>query len=470
MLAEWTYLDSSNSRMRLLTRSLFTDEWAFVSVDWGDYFLDIAECFAETSSAVIQALGEGVDMASRQAKHIRKRITNSPAGNLASAQMNFLEPRQLLSHVVFTVDSSQSSLSLTGTLAGATISEQLSGGLTDQFGGSIVAKLKESSIQFLSSNVSAEAQFSAAVPSGTRNANFAATASVMAQSENLALRNLSFNLTSIQIPISDGTFASSGESFSPAAGNFKYGVADAPASTDVLNGTAPASNALGTNSTLAIANGTMTLTVSLEGTFSSPASALGAGETASLTFTGQLVATAPVAVGVINQHGKLVVSGTSGNNDIALSVAGSNIELADFGIVAQTFPTSSVANGILVKAGKGNNQVRLAARLPAATVDGSTGASDTIIGNSAGDSLLGGAGNDSITANGGISTLKGGPGDDNLVVTGNDNEILGGAGDDTIHASSESGTGDTINGGAGDNTAYARKKFDTITNCTVVPT
>src|ERR1700683_2352984 len=70
----------------------------------------------------------------------------------------------------------------------------------------------------------------------------------------------------------------------------------------------------------------------------------------------------------------------------------------------------------------------------------------------------------------GLAAAGDGRGDDTLVVTGNDNEVLGGAGNDIIHAPSASGSGDTINGGSGDNTAYARKKFDTITNCAVIPT
>jgi RTX calcium-binding nonapeptide repeat (4 copies) len=395
--------------------------------------------------------------------HTRRRGTD------ATPAMDNLEPRCLFSHVPFILDSTQSSLALSGTVDGANISAQASGSLISTFGGTITAKLVNSSIQFLSSTVSATTQLSGIQP-GQNQANFGAMATVSGATVDLALRKLGFNLTSSQTVTTDGSFVSSGESFAPVAGNIKYDETDAPFEKQPLAGTGPTANATETDSTLAISSGTMTLTIPLSGTFSIPVASLGTGATASLTFSGQFVATAPAAMGSVNSNGELVVQGTSGNNSIGLSVNGSNIDLTNYGIVTQSFPASSVTGGILVKAGGGHNSVRLGVGVQAATVHGGAGLANTIVGNTAGDLLIGGAGDDSITANGGTSTIKGGPGDDTLVVTGNDNDVLGGAGNDIIHAPSASGSGDTINGGSGDNTAYARKKFDTITNCTVIPT
>jgi Ca2+-binding RTX toxin-like protein len=383
--------------------------------------------------------------------------------------MDTLENRWLLSHVVFTLDATQSSLNLSGTIGGADFSEQTSGSLMDTFGGSINAKLINSSIQLLGSSVTADASLTGAQPSGQSDANYTATATAQEVTDDLAVRNLAINLTSAQTTITDGDFPSSGESFSPTVGNVKYGAAGGSIGTESLASVGSEANATATNSTLAISGGTMTLTIPLEGTISLPTPLLGQGSTASLTFDGQLVATAPVATGSVNGSGELVVEDTSENDAIVLALARPNIDLSDYGILTQTFRIASVTDGISIHGGAGNDKVILDPRVPAATVNGGAG-DDTLVGNTAGDLLLGGPGNDSITANGGTSTLHGGNSDDTLSVTGNDNDILGGAGDDIIYAPSKSGSGDTINGGSGANTAYARKKFDTITNCTVIPT
>jgi len=157
------------------------------------------------------------------------------------------------------------------------------------------------------------------------------------------------------------------------AGNVKYNANGGAIGTEVLDRLGPESNTAATDSTLAISGGTMTLTIPLIGTISVPTPLLGQGTTASLTFDGQLVAIALAATGSMNSNGELIVQGTSGNDDVELAVAGPNIDLSNYGILTQTFPTASITNGISVEAGAGNDKVRLAIRLPAATVAGGTG-------------------------------------------------------------------------------------------------
>src|SRR4029453_1244994 len=50
--------------------------------------------------------------------------------------------------VTFTIDPAQSSISLAGTVVGATIKEQGSGSLTTRFSGSVTAELTDSTITF----------------------------------------------------------------------------------------------------------------------------------------------------------------------------------------------------------------------------------------------------------------------------------------------------------------------------------
>ena len=72
---------------------------------------------------------------------------------------------------------------------------------------------------------------------------------------------------------------------------------------------------------------------------------------------------------------------------------------------------------------------------------------DTLTGDAADNTLMGGDGRDTLAGGAGDDTLMGGDGDDTLSATSGENMLMGGAGDDTITGGSDV---DTINGGAGD--------------------
>jgi Ca2+-binding RTX toxin-like protein len=107
----------------------------------------------------------------------------------------------------------------------------------------------------------------------------------------------------------------------------------------------------------------------------------------------------------------LTISGTTGNDVIALKLLGGQIRVSDNGAVSKFDAASITAIQISAGAGKDNVSLQGAITIPA-----------TILGEGGNDSLRGGGGNDQVT---------GGPGSDTLAGSGGADVLTGGAGNDT---------------------------------------
>jgi uncharacterized delta-60 repeat protein len=121
----------------------------------------------------------------------------------------------------------------------------------------------------------------------------------------------------------------------------------------------------------------------------------------------------------------LTVSGTIGNDTIAVAASGANLELTRNGATT-SFPASHVEK-LSIDADSGNDMVTVSADVPA-----------LIYGGSGDNSLTGGGGADSVFCGSGRDTIVGGAGDDSLVAGDGDNTIDSGDGADTV----SSGEGD----------------------------
>jgi Ca2+-binding RTX toxin-like protein len=168
---------------------------------------------------------------------------------------------------------------------------------------------------------------------------------------------------------------------------------------------------------------------------------------------------------------KLVVNGTTGNDDFVLTRGSNTFVLT--GTLAGSITATGVT-GLDVFPGNGNDRVNLAAAGVRAyvfagdgddTVQGSI-FDDVLVGGSGRNRLFGGDGNDRLTGSGGRDFLYGEGGDDRLYgQAGNDNldgggnidRIFAGDGDDLLIGS---GSNDKLFGEAGTDTLLGGRNFD----------
>jgi RTX calcium-binding nonapeptide repeat (4 copies) len=170
---------------------------------------------------------------------------------------------------------------------------------------------------------------------------------------------------------------------------------------------------------------------------------------------------APNPAAVLQQprllFGLLVVSGTAGNDSIALRLQAGPPDVleADVDNAVFSFRRADIAR-ILVAAGPGDDRVSIdesnglfTDRIPT-TLDGGAG-DDSIVGGGGAVTLLGGPGNDQLIGGNGAETLVGGPGNDFMDGNrGNDAAFMG-SGDDTFQWDPGDGS-DSIEGDQGTDT------------------
>jgi Ca2+-binding RTX toxin-like protein len=146
-------------------------------------------------------------------------------------------------------------------------------------------------------------------------------------------------------------------------------------------------------------------------------------------------------------NGALVISGTSGDDTITLTVSGSNLLATLNGVSSSPIALGSITS-IDVEGEAGNDLITLGAGVPGASVQGGPGA-DTITASNAGnDTLGGGKGPDYITGGSGDDLIRGGQGADSLVAGAGNDSLYSGLGNDTLQGGSGN---DYLNGGAGTN-------------------
>src|SRR4051794_18078400 len=182
--------------------------------------------------------------------------------------------------------------------------------------------------------------------------------------------------------------------------------------------------------------------------------------------------------------GVLDITGTSGNDTLAVALSGTNVGVKLNTASPQIFAASKV-KAIHVNAGIGNDRVTIGVSLPGAVIHGADG-NDTITGGSGNDTIYGDNGNDSLLGGNGNDTMDGGAGNDTLSGQGgfdsadyrsaasavrltldkvaNDGRVAIGERDNVIDAEQLLGGiyNDTITGDAGFNQIYGGTGNDEI--------
>jgi Ca2+-binding RTX toxin-like protein len=163
--------------------------------------------------------------------------------------------------------------------------------------------------------------------------------------------------------------------------------------------------------------------------------------------------------------GKLIVGGTSGNDNVKLTTVDAQIHV-DFGGLVEKVANSAVT-AVEVKTLDGNDRVTIGSGIIGVSVRGGNG-NDTVTGGAGNDSLLGEAGNDELSGSGGGDSLVGGKHADRIV-GGEGNDVLaGGDGADTLDAGAGrdilrgDGGNDSIVGGNHNDTLFAGPGRDTV--------
>jgi hypothetical protein len=194
---------------------------------------------------------------------------------------------------IFTIDPLSSSLSLSGTVAGFTLTQQGPGSLTTTYSGSINADFNSSTIQF--NNAAAAAAINGnwqPLPgggSGSAPANYGGQASLGGFGIAFgAGRNIVLDITSGVIPLSGTSFDASQLSISPTTGALDYNSPFGSGSTS-LAGLFGANMA--TMGDISVVGGIATLTIPVQ--ITQVLTLVSNGDT-TITLSGNLVATAAV--------------------------------------------------------------------------------------------------------------------------------------------------------------------------------
>src|SRR5579871_4645991 len=133
-------------------------------------------------------------------------------GSLQVAAANWVQGQ------VFTIDSTQSSVTISGTVAGGTIAEQAPGSLTVNLGGTIRATMNGVNLLFPGQSVIAAQTNGSWQPlhdgsSGSAPADFGGKANLIIASGLAALRNIQLDVFAPPIPVNGGKFDSSSLTF-----------------------------------------------------------------------------------------------------------------------------------------------------------------------------------------------------------------------------------------------------------------
>jgi hypothetical protein len=358
--------------------------------------------------------------------------------------------RRLFFSTTFTIDPSQSSATISGTLAGVALVAQQTGSLTDSFSGGITADLTDTTVQFDSATIMGTA--TGAFLPGSTSADFAGMVTTFLGTGYAAIRGLGLNLNSGALTLSGDAVDQGSASVSLAAGSkLDTSVASNLHMTGAL--TVPS----GTDATIVTNNGVTTLTLTVNYTYTH--TLLTTNDT-SLTLTGTIVATytAPPPVSAVENGPVLTVTGTALGDTIGLDMNGPDVEVTSSGVPINGSPFASVTS-VVVDAGTGADTITVGAGVPATDVEGQGGADTITAANSAADTLNGGGGSDSIQAGSGADLIDGGGGNNAIVGGPGDNTIIGGT---SFNGTTGTPFNDTIIGGTGAESIFGGGATDKI--------
>ncbi|MHC1767730.1 MAG: hypothetical protein AB9869_26225 [Verrucomicrobiia bacterium] len=173
----------------------------------------------------------------------------------------------------FSLDESQSRITISGNIMGLPLREQGPGSMSTTFGGTVVADVSDSSIQFtggsvLEARTNGDWRPGVGGESGSAPANFAAEASTLLGTVRGALRNLVLDLTSAALPITGGQFDASNLVFAFPVGSkaaFDYNAGLLGSDSVVLSGLS--TNKIVNGATVSGAAGSRKLTIQVDTEF-----------------------------------------------------------------------------------------------------------------------------------------------------------------------------------------------------------
>lgn len=200
--------------------------------------------------------------------------------------------------VTFTLDPARSSVTMSGTVQGNTITQQGAGSLTTRYTGALKTELRADSIQFTTASfvdaqVNGNWEPKIGGAAGTDPADYGGQASNFFATVKAALRNLLLNVTSATLPVSGTNFNASAIEFAfPASSSssLDYRVTGLTSDSGTRTLSGVASNAVGSTGTLVTAGDRQELTIPIDTTFQFN---LITPNDVTLRLTGSLVGTRP---------------------------------------------------------------------------------------------------------------------------------------------------------------------------------
>ena len=209
---------------------------------------------------------------------------------------------------VFTIDTNQSTITLSGSVLGYAFMAQGPGSLTTSYQGTVQTALAGGTIQFTGQSViqaqtNGTWQPKADGSAGSQSADYGAMASAVIAAVAAALRNVQFDVTSPVINVAGGQFDAQGLTFSfptNASSSLAYNVTGLLSTSGAKPLSGYATNAVASQGTLATSGAQQTLTIPIDATFL--LTLVSANDTV-VNVKGQLVATrattAPLAIASI---------------------------------------------------------------------------------------------------------------------------------------------------------------------------
>jgi hypothetical protein len=176
---------------------------------------------------------------------------------------------------IFTIDTNQSSVTISGSILGYPFQEQGPGSLTTSYQGTVQTALVAGTIQFTGQSLiqaqnSGSWQPKADGSAGSEPANYGATASAGFATVTTALRNVQFDAISPVINVASGQFDASSLTFSfptNAASTLAYNVTGLISMSGAKPLSGYATNTVASQATLAGSGTQQTLTIPVDATF-----------------------------------------------------------------------------------------------------------------------------------------------------------------------------------------------------------
>ena len=234
--------------------------------------------------------------------------------------------RSAAAPVVFTIDNSQSQITLSGKVAGTTVQEQAPGSLSTHFAGTIRAEVSPSTIQFPGGSVIDALTNGIWEPNvggggGSAPADFGGKAVSLFATVKGAFRNILLDVTSGTLPLTNGTFDASALVFGFPAGSSAALDYDLVIAKSSLALTGLATNKVTTAAMLSNQGGVQQLVIQVDTEYKFKALT---SNDSSVRFVGQLVATgvSPPVISVVKFADKkfsFAVEGASPNAELQSS-------------------------------------------------------------------------------------------------------------------------------------------------------